>query len=135
MGSTEQEIVDRFSAFLVQMWLEAPARERSDRPLTQSEIARRIGIPQGSYNQYINKVRLPDEKNRDLLAAYYGPQVYDILEVPRKLPAGDLTDIAMAWDVLPKDVRRKYRDMILDEAEEWRERIKNPKLAGVVSKT
>lgn len=135
MASTEDEKRQRLANYLNRQWAEAPFRLKRNRPISQSELARLIGVSQGSLSQWMTGTRLPEEDNRDKLAAYFGNEIYDILEVPAKIPPNkQLNRIVVVFGHLPVDVQKKLADMAEDEAEVWKERS-TPKVEAAARPT
>lgn len=89
---------------MMQEWLYIKRRKLEDQKmhtLSQAAIGRMVDIPQGSISQYINGERLPYEENTDKLADLFGPEIYDILEKPRRMPHDQmLIDIVSKWHLL-----------------------------------
>ena len=91
--------------------------------VSQSEMAKRFRISQGSLSQYERGTRLPEGDNLHAIAAYLGVEFYDVCEVPRSIPDDpSLQEVIEAWGWMPKDTRKKYANLIRDEAEAWKER-------------
>ena len=123
---SQEVIKQRVAACLKRKRMEEGWRDGS--PVSQSELARRIGIAQGSLSQYESGTRLPEGDNIHKIAAYIGVEFYDLLEVPRSIPDNPLLKLIIeAWGHLPKDVQKKFANLVQDEAEVWKERSSPPK--------
>ena len=121
-----QEVNQRVAGFLKRKRMEEGWRDGS--PISQSEMARRMGIAQGSLSQYESGTRLPEGDNMHKMAAYLGVEFYDLLNAPRSIPDNpSLKLIIEAWGHLPKDVQKKFANLVQDEAEVWKERSSPPK--------
>ena len=95
------------------------------RTVSQSEMARRIGIPQGSLSQYENGTRLPNDENKHKLAAYLGVEIYEILGGPLMMPDNrELRRVARLWDKLTPDMQKRFANQVEDEVELWEDKIK-----------
>ncbi len=87
---------------------------RSKRKSSLSAFARYLGIPQASLSMYMSDSRLPEEENIDKLAAKLGPQIYDILGKPRRMPDDPrLRQIANSWHLLTDEQREELLQMTL----------------------
>lgn len=95
--------------------------------MTQNEFAVKLGVNDGALSQWMNERRIPNDESADALANALGNIVYDILGKPHKMPNDpDLNIVSKLWHLLPKDARKKYRDMIQDQAEEYMDKAHNP---------
>lgn len=104
---------------------------RDGAPVSQSEMARRMDIAQGSLSQYERGTRLPDSDNMHKIAAYLGVEFYDLVGEPRSVPnEPSLLEIIEAWAWLPKDVRKRFSNLVRDEAEAWKERSRPKAVKG-----
>ncbi len=127
--ATEEEIRKAFALFMNDLRMREAFKD--GRPVSQTELARRIGIPQGSLSQYEKGTRVPDTENAHKIAAFAGVKVYDILEMPRSLPNDkELVALATVWPDLTKDMRKKLVRLAQDEYDMLQDRIKN--VAGQV---
>ncbi len=130
--ATEEEIRKAFALFMNDLRMREAFKD--GRPVSQTELARRIGIPQGSLSQYEKGTRVPDTENAHKIAAFAGVKVYDILEMPRSLPNDkELVALATVWPDLTKDMRKKLVRLAQDEYDMLQDRIKN--VAGQVKTT
>ena len=117
----DRRITERVSGYLVRKRMEEGWK--GSHQVSQSEMAKRIGISQGSLSQYERGTRIPDSDNLHAIAAYFGVEFYDMCEVPRSIPDDpSLQEVIEAWGWMPKDTRKKYANLIRDEAEAWKER-------------
>jgi DNA-binding XRE family transcriptional regulator len=95
----------------------------SGQDYTQTDIAVRVGIPQGTYNKFETGRVLPSDRNKHKLAAFWGLDVYEICGGPIMMPDNPiLRQIAKAWARLPEDAQKKYGDAILKAVAEWEAR-------------
>jgi len=123
---SQEVIKQRVAGFLKRKRMEEAWRDGS--PISQSEMAGRMGIAQGSLSQYESGTRLPEGDNMHKIAAYLGVEFYDILNEPRSIPDNPLLKLIIeAWGHLPKDVQKKFANLVQDEAEVWKERSSPPK--------
>ncbi len=130
--ATDEEIRRDFAIFMNELRMKEAFK--SGKFISQTEMARRIGIPQGSLSQYEKGTRVPDTENAHKIAAYAGVKVYDILEMPRSLPNDiDLIAVATCWPDISKGMRKRVRQMIEEEFDMLHERMKS--LAGEVKKS
>ena len=130
--ATEDEIRRSFALFMNDLRMREAFKD--GRPVSQTEMARRIGIPQGSLSQYEKGTRVPDTENAHKIAAFAGVKVYDILEMPRSLPNDkELVALATVWPDLTKDMKKKLVRLAQDEYDLLQERIKS--VAGQVKTT
>jgi len=130
--STESEIRKNFSIFMNELRMREAFKD--GKPISQTEMSRRIGIPQGSLSQYEKGTRIPDTENAHLIAAFAGVKVYDILEMPRSLPNDkELVALATVWPDLTKDMKKKLVRLAQDEYDLLQERIKT--VAGQIKTT
>jgi len=82
--SHKTEVKERMKAFLDKKYVEFVRRRGG---LTYaSDFARWLEVDNTSLSQWMSASRLPAGKNVHLLAAKLGPEVYDILEIPRQMP-------------------------------------------------
>jgi len=120
MGEREQ----RMAKYLNHKFLEW--QYKSGRQRSQVEFCRWIGIPPTSYSNWINETRLPVGTNIYKLADKLGPEIYDILGEPRRMP----TERKINWLV------NAWFDGTLDEeAKEKIWQIANEGKAGEIKVT
>ena len=97
---------------------------KAGRTISQSELARRCGVPQGSLNQYINGTRLPDDKNKHKLAGYLGVEIYEILGGPVMLPDNEyMRRVARVLPKLTPDQQKSFTLRIEEAAQDWEEQF------------
>ena len=75
----------RFAEFLTKAHLRE--QNRRGKTMNQNDFVKWLGVKNTSYSSWINEIRLPTGNNVHLLAAKLGPEVYDILGLPRQMPA------------------------------------------------
>lgn len=61
-------------------------RESKGWRYSQAQWSKYLGVSHQSLNQWMNGLRLPTGDNVFALAAKLGPEIYDILGQPRRLP-------------------------------------------------
>ena len=128
--SSESRIRERVAGLLVRKRMEEGWKD--GKHVSQSEMSKRFGISQGSLSQYERGTRLPEGDNMHRIAAYIGVEFYDACEVPRSIPnEPTLLEVIENWAWLPKDFRKKFANLVRDEAEAQKERS-SPK--GLVKK-
>lgn len=89
----------------------------------QKDVAEWLGVPNTSFNQWWNAIRLPRGINVDLLAEKFGIEIYDVLGVPERLPPDPkLIAIVKAYYA----ANQEGRDRIVREAEKSLEGSKSP---------
>jgi len=126
----EQSDMKRLAEFLFQQRTLLAYRE--NRNVSQSDMAERVGIPQGTYNKYEMGKVPPSDRNKHKLAAYFGIEIYEICGGPIMMPDNKiLREIAKVWGKIPVDVQMKHRDQILDSVAEWEDRKPNFSQAAV----
>ena len=126
----EQSDMKRLAEFLFQQRTLLAYRE--NRNVSQSDMAERVGIPQGTYNKYEMGKVPPSDRNKHKLAAYFGIEIYEICGGPIMMPNNKiLREIAKVWGKIPEDVQKKHRDQILDSVAEWEDRKPNFSQAAV----
>jgi len=126
----EQSDMKRLAEFLFQQRTLLAYRE--NRNVSQSDMAERVGIPQGTYNKYEMGKVPPSDRNKHKLAAYFGIEIYEICGGPVMMPNNKiLRQIVKVWGKLPEDVQKKIRDQILDSVAEWEDRKPNFSQAAV----
>ncbi|HWQ03913.1 MAG TPA: hypothetical protein VN452_01010 [Longilinea sp.] len=89
----------------------------SHKPISQNSFAlHNVRIDNQLYSAYKNMTRQPSGDNIDRLANYFGDVVYDILDVPRRIPKDwRLARIAEIW---PR-ISEHSRSELLEKAENY----------------
>jgi transcriptional regulator with XRE-family HTH domain len=90
------------------MWLEVNFLDwqaENKKRATLQEFAEYIGYSRPLISMWMTGQRLPTEDGVKRLAELFGPDVYDILEMPRPNP--HLQNINRLWEFLPEDVQIK----------------------------
>lgn len=85
IAEVQQERQDRLAEYLADKFVEFVTTKR--RAVSQNEWAAWLRVSPVSLSQWINKVRLPDNENVDRIAARLGPEVYEIMDRPMRMPA------------------------------------------------
>jgi len=94
--------------------------------VSQSEMSRETGVPQASLSQYMNGTRIPSVENAEKLADYFGPEVYEILEMPPKMPNDPLLKrVVYAWMKLQPDMQKRIVNKVEDAVAEWDDAMEN----------
>jgi len=89
------------------MWLEINFLEwqaKTKKRATLQEFADHIGYSRPLISMWMAGKRLPTEDGAKRLADLFGPDIYDILGMPR--PDPDLERLNKIWQFLPELVRR-----------------------------
>lgn len=91
----------------------------NNRTPSKTDWARYIGITNTNLSQYMNDNRKPDAAQADLLAAKLGPEVYDRLGMPRKMPKDKmLYFIVDNWPDVRPEKRKEIIERIKNEIDE-----------------
>jgi len=101
---------------LVGDWLERQfldwQREQGGRR-TVTEFSEWLEVGRDTLNNWMNGRRTPEGESTNLLAAKLGPEIYDVLGLPRPDPM--LQAIIRSWGNIPEPRRRR----MADEAERY----------------
>jgi transcriptional regulator with XRE-family HTH domain len=73
-----------FSTFLTRKFLEWQLEQGESK--SQAEFANLIGVKRTSLTMWMNGDHLPENENVEKLANFLGPEVYDLLDLPRPNP-------------------------------------------------
>jgi len=95
-----------FSQFLERKYLEWQIDV--GKRISQAEFAKLIGISRASLTMWMNGDHLPDRENAGKLASFFGPEVFDVLNLPR--PDPDLQTLSRLWPNLPAETRHAIRE-------------------------
>lgn len=82
--------------------------KQSGRRRTLNQFADYLGVSRVIVSMWMNGTRTPSRDNASLLAQTFGPEIYDILNLPR--PDPDLQTITYLWPRLPETARRAIRE-------------------------
>jgi len=107
-----------FSTFLERKFLEWQI-EIGERK-SQAAFADRVGVSRPSITMWMNGTHLPDVENARKLADILGPEVYDLLEMPRPNPY--LQKINQVFERLSPEHQQKLSE---DAARYETEALKN----------
>ena len=90
------------------------------RKVSDTEFAKYLGVPPGSYNQWANGSRLPNYENTLRLASILGPRVFDIMGYQRVMVVNDpqIIFIAERWRLLNHDTKKQIIDHVREEVAE-----------------
>jgi hypothetical protein len=86
-------------------FLEWQSKEGRRKPL--SEFAKWLGISRNTLNNYMLKGQKPTGENLEAIASKLGPEIYDVLEMPRPDPR--LQAIMAEWKNLPEEEKNKVK--------------------------
>jgi len=93
-------------------FLNRTVAEKGEVP-SQADFAKWLTVPPASYSQWSSGQRAPTGVNLDKLAAKLGPEVYDILKVPPRLPDNFwLRHIAYVWHELTDEQQERFAKTI-----------------------
>ncbi len=99
----DKEKAQKCSAFLrdgFMMYIERELR-RTRRVPSQNSFAAWMGVPPTSLSTWMSGQRLPLGNNVDSIAGKLGPEIYNILDVPPRIPKDkQLLKIATNWHKL-----------------------------------
>lgn len=113
---------EAFADFLNKAFLEY-MREKG-RPVSAASWAKYLGVKNASLSQWMNNVRDPSGDNVHRLAAKLGPKVYDLLGLPRSMPAdNEFEAIASVWFELPRETRQTIINIALERSHHSTESI------------
>jgi transcriptional regulator with XRE-family HTH domain len=124
------EKLNALQALLTEAYLEYVNQRR--RKVGDNEFAKFLGVPVGSYNQWINGNRYPNFDNTIRLSAglsklnkEYGTRIFDILGYDRVSIVSDpeILFIADRWRLLDNETRKQIMDHIREESE--RDKLKS----------
>ncbi len=80
---------------------------------SQNDFSRWLGVPPTSVSAWINEIRLPSGDSIDAIATRLGPEIYDILGVPARMPKDKLLNlIASRWHKLDDAKRKQLAEMV-----------------------
>ncbi len=80
---------------------------------SQNDYSRWLGIPPTSMSAWINEIRLPTGDNIDAIATRLGPEIYEILGVPPRMPKDKLLNfIAAKWHKLDEAKRKQLAELV-----------------------
>jgi predicted DNA-binding transcriptional regulator AlpA len=114
---TDTEKMEMLSELIWNKRMElAKARHRM---IKDNEMAHYLGVSVGSFNQWVNKNRLPGYDNILRLSVKLGPEVFDIMEHPRLTVIADpeLQEIAEKWNLLSEESRNWIIDLVKEKTD------------------
>lgn len=115
MAADEQNIKNKMAQFLNEKFMEYQAKEIArgrGRP-SQNDWVVWLGVAPTSMSMWLHAVRPPVGDNIDLLATKLGPEVYEILDVPPRMPKDkSLSFIAKNWHKLNDAQRAELRERV-----------------------
>jgi transcriptional regulator with XRE-family HTH domain len=81
--------------------------------VNEAEIARDMGVSSAALNNWFIGNRLPMGENIHILADYFGPEIYDILEERPPIPNDPIIKaIVRAWPKLSEQARKEIEQII-----------------------
>ena len=87
--------------------------QKKGRITSAAEFAKYLGVSNTSLSQWMNGQRLPTGNNVHMLAAKLGPEVYDILGQPRRMPDNpDIERIIQGYFEMNEAERQELLDFI-----------------------
>lgn len=92
-----------FSTFLERKFLEWQIEIGERKP--QAEFAKLLGVSRSALTMWMNGTHLPDLESAKKLGNFLGPEIFDILNLPRPDPF--LQSINSRWDRIPPDKQEK----------------------------
>jgi transcriptional regulator with XRE-family HTH domain len=95
-----------FSIFLERKYLEWQIEVGERR--SQAEFAKLIGVSRATLTMWMNGTHLPDRENAGKLATFFGPELYDMLGLPRSNPY--LQKINQVFERLSPEHQRKLSE-------------------------
>ena len=89
------------------------------RMIKDNEMAKWLGVSVGSFNQWVNKNRLPSFPNILKLSAKLGPEVFDIMGRDRVVVIKDqeLMFVADQWKLLSEESKKWIIDLVKEKTE------------------
>lgn len=100
----------KLGEWLEQQYVTWQARQGGRR--TIDAFAQYVGVSRVAINRWMNGTRTPDAEYADLIAEKLGPEIYDLLDIPRPDPR--LQAIIRQWGNLPEYIK----DDLLKRAEQ-----------------
>jgi hypothetical protein len=98
-------------------------RKKDGKTISQNMYARRnVKIDQQLFSMYKNSLRKPNQSNVDRLADHYGPVVYDILGVPRRISRDKkLAELENLWhqadDRFKAEMLERIQNHVMNKSE------------------
>lgn len=96
-----------FSIFLTRKFLEWQLEQGESK--SQAEFAGLLGVKRTSLTMWMNGDHLPENENVEKLANVLGPEVYDLLGLPRPDPL--LKSINSRWERIPPEKQQKLAEL------------------------
>ena len=97
---------------------------------TIEDFAAYIGVSRPLLNQWMNgDIPRPGRENISRLADIFGPEIYDVLEIPR--PNIHLQHLSKIWENIPPDKQQ----LIVEQAEQYEIKNERSKKASKQRKT
>lgn len=77
---------------------------------TMTAFADYLGVGRDTLNKWVSGARLPTGESVDMLASKLGPEIYDLLGIPRPDPL--LKIVIEKWGQLPDEVRTEIAEFV-----------------------
>jgi len=117
MRSSKEEIRQKVADYLNKKFSEYV--HNKGRFASQKEFAKYLGVTSWNLNNWMLGEREPTGKNIHRLAAKLGPEVYDVLEEPRRMPEDpEFVALAKRWFSATKSRRDAAMKILLGDEEE-----------------
>ena len=108
---SEQNIKEAFASWLEINFLEWQTKIK--RRASLQDFADHIGYSRPLISMWLSAQRLPSEEGIERLSELFGPEIYDILGLPR--PDPDLQRLNKIWNNIPEKVRQS----LLEQGERY----------------
>jgi len=92
---------DRIAAYMSGLYKEWQYRQPAGKGDSQAKWSKWMGILPTTMSNIVNGIRLPSVASADKIAAKYGPKIYDMMEIPRRMPDDKVAEFIMSnWHEL-----------------------------------
>jgi transcriptional regulator with XRE-family HTH domain len=93
---------------------------------SQADFAAHCGISEANMSRYMKGGQRPTPPNQDAIAAALGPQIYEVMDAPKRMPKDPaLAEMAHDWHVLTSDEKKALLN-------EFREKVQHHKKSNPV---
>ena len=86
------------------------------KPLTLTQFSQRIGVSVALVSYWMNKKGNPGKENIEKLTNAFGPEIYDVLRLPRPDPG--IKEMQVIYQSTPEDRRVEILEMLREWAKE-----------------